>query len=120
MTEHASALLARRPAPLPDKERGALLTFADGFDVGVDAGLVVGFRQGWTAHVDRVQARFGLAVLDEPTRGELARLREVDHRPCAARCRRCSRCIHSLAYYGRGGRDYLGVEAERRLAKGIT
>lgn len=91
-------------------------SFADGFDLGVSAGLAVGFQQGWGAHVERVQARFGLAVLDEPTQDKLAQLRAVDHQPCSRKCRRCSRCIHSMAYYGRGGRDYLGVEAERRLA----
>lgn len=89
------------------------------FNLGVDAGLVVGFRQGWDAHDNYVQQRFGLAVaavLDQPTLDELARARAVDHQPCARRCRRCSRCIHSMAYYGRGGRDYLGAEVERELA----
>jgi hypothetical protein len=91
-------------------------SFADGFDIGVTAGLAVGYQQGWHAHVERVQARFGLAVLDEPTQEKLAQLRNVDHQPCRAKCRRCSTCIHSMAYYGRGGRDYLGTEAEARLA----
>jgi hypothetical protein len=92
--------------------------FARGFDVGVDAGLAMGYRQGWDAHVGQVQLRLGLtlAVLDEPTQEKLSQLRAVDHQPCGVKCRRCSRCIHSMAYYGRGGRDYFGAAAERELA----
>ncbi|MDQ6875798.1 MAG: hypothetical protein M3042_12145 [Actinomycetota bacterium] len=41
-----------------------------------------------------------------------ARRATPDTDPCSDRCRRCSRCVGSLAYWGRGGRDWLGVEAE--------
>ncbi len=47
-----------------------------------------------------------------PRFAEFAKRREPDHRPCPARCRRCSRCIHSLAWFARGGRAYLGIVAE--------
>lgn len=97
--------------------------FARGFEVGVNAGLAVGYQQGWDAHVNYVQQRLGLtmAVLDEPTRDELAKARAVDHKQCPSRCRargrpECSRCIHAWAYYERGGRDYFGMETERQLA----
>ncbi len=44
---------------------------------------------------------------------ELAERRKmVDTDPCRRRCRRCSQCLFSLAFWGRGGRDFLGVAAE--------
>lgn len=42
---------------------------------------------------------------------------EPDNQPCPQRCRRCSLCIRSLAYWARGGRDYLGVEGELRMTQ---
>jgi hypothetical protein len=104
-------------SPLDTRSVAQDTDFLAGLAVGIDAGLAVGWRQGWDAHVDQVQQRFGLAVLDAPTQDRLAQLRAVDHQPCQRRCRACSRCTHSLAYYGRGGRDYFGVEAERELAQ---
>lgn len=50
-----------------------------------------------------------------PSAKDLERRRQPDHEPCGRRCGRCSRCIHSLSYWQRGGRDFLGTAAERAL-----
>jgi hypothetical protein len=47
-----------------------------------------------------------------PRFAEVVKRRQVDHEPCPTRCRRCSRCVHSLAYWARGGRDYRGQANE--------
>lgn len=56
------------------------------------------------------------ATLVKPALVEVERTRKPDWQPCRARCRACSRCIASLAYWLRGGRRYLGVDREAELA----
>jgi hypothetical protein len=82
------------------------------------AGYVEGYAAGVAVTELDYQLHLGVAksALSLPLLAELERRRTVDHQPCAMKCRRCSRCVHSLAYYGRGGRDFLGIEAERELA----
>lgn len=56
------------------------------------------------------------AIWVHPRFSELEEIRKPDYRPCPAKCRACSRCVASESYWSRGGRPYLGVEAEARLA----
>jgi hypothetical protein len=94
------------------------------FDIGADAGYTLGYQEGFRDGSDRVHAEYqswlGVfrPVLSLPLQEDLKQRRALSHDPCRARCRKCSQCIHSLAYWARGGRDYLGVEAERLLAQG--
>lgn len=53
-----------------------------------------------------------------PRQAETDARRVVDHQPCRTKCDRCSRCLHSRAWYARGQRPFLGVEAEATLAGG--
>jgi hypothetical protein len=55
-----------------------------------------------------------------PRQDELRAARVVDNQPCSTRCRRCSRCLRSITYWARGGRDFLGVEAEALLTSGVS
>lgn len=55
-----------------------------------------------------------------PRHASLEAVREPDHRPCPGRCRKCSKCIHALSYFERGGRPYLGIEAEAVTASSVT
>jgi hypothetical protein len=95
-----------------DEESHALQT-------GIDAGYSLGYRDGWDDHGRRIDLWLGIVKsgLDAPTQTGLAKARELSYDPCSLKCRRCSRCIHSLAYWARGGRDYLGVEAEATLLR---
>jgi hypothetical protein len=64
-------------------------------------------------------ARYAAATVWKlPWHAEVEKHRVIDHRPCPAMCRRCSRCIHSLDYWARGGRPYLGVQREAEAAAG--
>ena len=93
--------------------------FLDGVDLGTEAGYAVGWRDGYERRDFEAMLAYGIAkaAIGLPTKAELAKRRMVDHRPCPRKCRRCSKCVHSLAYWARGGRDYLGVEAEAELAR---
>jgi hypothetical protein len=97
---------------------------ADSEQAAYEAGYLAGLANGISAERrdrDRIDAEWqswlGVAKssLDLPTHAQLERSRTIDHQPCAARCKKCSRCIHSLAYWARGGRDYLGVGAETQI-----
>jgi hypothetical protein len=86
--------------------------------VGWRVGVVDG-RRDVLARIGQAGQAVRLAAgrdLHRPRWDELAGRREIDHQPCPTKCRKCARCLHSLAYYGRGGRDYLGVQAEAELA----
>lgn len=91
--------------------RAASLAYREGFDDGRDAVLAA------LGDAGRDAARLARPTLVRPSLDELQRRQEVDHSPCPRKCRQCSRCIHSLAYWSRGGRDYCGVQAEANLAK---
>lgn len=84
-------------------------------------GYRVGLIDGETAVLRRL-GRAGdsvmagdLAILRRPRHSDIAAQRQVDHQPCPTRCASCSQCLHSLVYWSRGGRDYLGVKAEAEL-----
>lgn len=83
-------------------------------EVYIDAGRTIGFGEGYQYRDTEVQAWLGVVrgVLKQPTMDELAKARELSHEPCSRKCRRCSRCIHSLSYWERGGADYLGGRVE--------
>lgn len=92
--------------------------FAEGYSAGLATGLDLGFRQGENAEARLWSEALGeLQQADQTTAAEYELRRAEDPiEPCRARCRSCSRCVRSIAYWGRGGRDYLGVEAEAALA----
>lgn len=85
----------------------------------------LGYRVGLVCGESAVLRRLGqagdsvmegdLAILRRPRHSETAVQRQVHHQPCPTRCASCSQCLHSLAYWARGGRDYLGIEAEPDL-----
>jgi hypothetical protein len=84
--------------------------FVAGYQLGWCAAADVEFRRGydqadaeWTAVLTGCTETFR-----RPTHAELEARRQIDHQPCSRRCRSCSRCIHSLAYYARGG-PYMGA-----------
>jgi hypothetical protein len=88
------------------------------YTIGFETGYVEGYRQGANEYGDRIDRWLGIARsgLDAPTQAELAKARALSHEPCRTKCARCSQCVHSQAWYRRGRRDYLGVEAEAALA----
>jgi hypothetical protein len=71
---------------------------------------------------NRYQGLLGIAKsgLDLPTQAALAKARTLSHDPCRTRCKKCSQCFHSMSYWARGGRDWLGVAAEAELARGAS
>jgi hypothetical protein len=91
--------------------------FADGYRIGYGTGYAVGYAAGVTDEGDAWSAIFtGCAeTWRRPDYAELQARREIDWQPCQQRCQACSRCIASLAYWARGGRPYLGVQAEADL-----
>lgn len=84
--------------------------------LGWRLGLIDGRDEGLhAAELDMAEAwhRVWLDVrktMAQPTFAELAGRRRADHRPCPARCRKCSRCMASLAYWNRGGRPFAAGE----------
>ena len=97
-----------------DLQFGYQLGHADGYADGrTDT------QAEYAADWEPVAARIRAGAMS-PTQAELEQRRQPDHQPCQMRCRRCSRCVHSLSYYGRGGRDYLGQEREAEIARGAA
>jgi hypothetical protein len=94
-------------------------SFRLGYDTGHQRGVIVGRAEeatAWQAIVTGYSA-----VLTQPRREELVRLRMPSNEPCSARCSRCSRCVRAavvarnLARYGCP--DYpgrAGLVAQRR------
>jgi hypothetical protein len=78
----------------------------------------IGWESCWAAvqAAGEDVARGAGPTWQHPRQAELERCRTPDHRPCPTKCDRCSRCIHSHAWWRRGCRPYLGVEAERQAA----
>lgn len=103
------------------------------YQTGRRIGWVQGYRAGFTAGTEVGGAGTLIALKHALPEGvlldllpdlpyireyeRLQRLREVNHDPCRLRCGNCSQCVHSMDYWRRGGRDYLGVEAERQLTR---
>lgn len=118
----ASPLWRRELAALDDACRLAQLwdtalraSFQLGYDVGYDRGVIAGRNEeatAWQAIVTGYSA-----VLDAPSRAELARCRQPSNEPCRSRCGRCSQCtraaaaVSNLARYGTP--DYPGQTALR-------
>jgi hypothetical protein len=73
-------------------------------------------RNGWESCVlqfikdSNKIARIAARAWVHPRHLDLERRRVVDHQPCRARCRSCSACVHSLAFYARGGRSFAAGE----------
>jgi hypothetical protein len=89
-----------------------LADFAAGYELGFGCGVEIGWRRGYEECAEDNDHAWGLVsatLRDSPTYRELVERRAVSHEPCLRRCKRCSQCIHSLAYWGRGGRDYQGA-----------
>lgn len=93
-----------------DFTAGYTLGYATGYDVGHAHG-VTEESAAWTSVLTGCTDTWR-----QPRREEVLRAREVDHQPCPTKCRTCSACFHSLSWYERGGRPYLGVQAERARA----
>lgn len=123
-------LWARERAALDDAARLAELwdaalraSFQLGYDTGHQRGVIAGRHEeaiAWQAIVTGYSA-----VLDAPTRDELARVRRPTNAPCSSGCGSCSRCIRAtavtwnLARYGCP--DYpvtAGHHAHRQHGKG--
>jgi hypothetical protein len=81
------------------------------YQIGYGNGYQIGYAHGvrdegaaWTAVFTGCAETWR-----RPNYAELENAREVDWQPCPARCKACSRCIASLAYWARGGRPYEGA-----------
>jgi hypothetical protein len=107
-----------RPATSTTTKTESTATLWHFLEVGIDAGYAVGWGDGYDWRDREVQGWLGVSRehLKSPLYAELQERRTLSHDPCRTRCKKCSKCIHSLAYWARGGRDYLGVEAEAALA----
>lgn len=100
---------------------GLTREFGDAYRLGYGTGFDVGHAHGvadegdaWTAVVTGWAQDWR-----RPRYAELEARRVVDHRPCPARCGKCSRCVCSEAWQRRGGRPYFGVRREAELAGAI-
>ena len=91
---------------LPEVDSGEYWAYVDGYTVGFQTGTEIEHDR-WTYWLGIARKR-----LDTTAYVEIERRREVDHQPCAGKCRRCSRCIHSMAWYARGRRDFRGTEVD--------
>ncbi len=73
-------------------------------------------RNGWEWCVEQLIldshaiARAAAPSWVHPRHSEIAQRRVVDHQPCRTKCDRCSRCLHSRAWYARGGRPFAAGE----------
>jgi hypothetical protein len=105
-----------------DDAHAAVRDLELGWSVGYGHGYDIGRAHGRAEEGDAWQAIItGWAeTTRRPNYAEIEARRVPDWRPCRQRCRACSRCIASLAYYGRGGRPYEGVERERELAGAVS
>lgn len=84
-----------------------------------ELGRATGYQAGWLTGRDEEATAWQAivtgysAVLSEPDRAELARLRAPSNEPCARRCAACSQCaraagvVWNLAHYGRA--DFPGT-----------
>jgi hypothetical protein len=100
--------------PRPLSECDDLADFAAGYQLGYAVGVEIGWRRGYEECADDHDRAWGLisaTLKAAPSYQELAERRAITHEPCLRRCKACSQCIHSLAYWGRGGRDYQGADA---------
>jgi hypothetical protein len=98
----------------PDSKPRRALDFETGYWIGYGNGYSAGYAHGGQEVDDAWQAIVtGFAeTFRRPNYAEIEARRIPDWRPCPQRCKACSRCIASLAYWSRGGRPYEGVEAE--------
>jgi len=106
--------------PVLDGMSAGLRAFADGFSAGAEVGHELGVRHGEAAEARLWSEALGILqqTANRPLQAELQRRRAEDPTdPCPARCRRCSQCARSIAWWSRGGRDYYGREAEAALAE---
>jgi hypothetical protein len=100
----SSPSVRRGTDDLRDLELGYQLGYGDGYGIGYAHGvrdegdawqaILTGFAETWR----------------RPNYAELQRRRLFDWQPCPLRCRSCSRCIASRAYWARGGQPYAGVQ----------
>jgi len=92
--------------------------FEAGYRLGYGNGYSAGYAHGVRDEGDAWSVIFtGCAeTWRRPNYAELEQRRRIDHDPCPAKCRRCSRCIHSLAYWARGG-PYPGVQTQHEFAQ---
>lgn len=114
----ARPLYERELAALEDAARlAALWEYA--LRASFELGRANGYQAGWLAGRDEeatawqaIMTGYSKAIR-QPTREELVRRRRPSNDPCAARCERCSQCIHALsvrlnlARYGRP--DFPGL-----------
>lgn len=107
-----------QPRRRPNIEPEPRDAWAEAYRFGWHAGRADGLDQA-AADTDRLWlGALGLIQTVSPTSAELHRRRAEDPKnPCPTRCRKCSRCVRSMAYWSRGGRDYLGVEQERAVSQ---
>lgn len=91
--------------------------FDAGYRLGFATAAQVEYRRGEHDADDRwTSALTGCtSTWRSPGRDETEQTRTPDWQPCSMKCRRCSRCIASMAYWARGGRPYLGVAAAIEL-----
>lgn len=90
--------------------------------LGYRAGLFEGRRECMVdigaAGTDAI--RLARRTLAQPDWDTIRGRREIDYMPCRTKCGNCSVCIASLAYWGRGGRPFLGVAQESELARKLA
>ena len=121
------SLASRERAALTDAGRLAeIWQYALGasFRMGDDTGYQRGLIEGRGEEAAAWQAIFTgySALISEPARAELARLRAPSNAPCRHRCGTCAQCFYAevviwnLAHYGRP--DFPGVVAAARIARG--
>jgi hypothetical protein len=101
---------AKQTDPIIARESDDLRDFRAGYQLGYGAAADVEYRRGydqadaeWTAVLTGCTETFR-----RPNYAEVQARRVIDHQPCSSKCKACSRCIHSMAYWARGG-DYMGA-----------
>jgi hypothetical protein len=116
--ERAALQDATRLAELWDAALRA--SFHLGYDTGHHHGVIAGRAEeatAWQAIVTGYSA-----VLDAPTRAELARVRQPRNTPCSSSCGSCSQCIRAAAVTWNLARhgvpDYPGQGALGAARKG--
>jgi hypothetical protein len=119
----ATSLYDRELAALEDAARLAELwehALRASFDLGQAAGFQEGLLAGRHEEADAWQAIVTgySALMDKPTREEMARLRRPSNEPCRTRCSRCSQCTRAAAVVSNLARyrcpDFPGLDHIQR------
>lgn len=99
---------------------GIAADHADDLALFCELSRQIGWESAMSAILDagrELSAEAARTTWTHPRHAEIVARRRLDHLPCPRKCRRCSRCIHSLAWHERGQRPYLGVQREAALLR---